>query len=191
MKHLFLISFVILFYNVKGCFCGDLEFLTLQECGRYDWIGYGLVNSSKSCPEGVINFIPLKIYKGSFTEEVDISFNCDQECIPDVNSGEYWIFYAKKDNAQSLHMNFCSHSRKQLPDSVQDYLGAANGRSFKGEMAFLDANFEVAIKTKGINLEQRKYEKVNPEYIPFLLGGGLLFMLIGYFIFNRIVKDDN
>jgi len=188
MKNFFIILFIVLFSNAKGCICGTLDFLTLQECGRYDWIGYGIVNNSEGCPEGVVNFHPLKIYKGSFTEAVDISFDCDQECIPDVNPGEYWLFYAKKDNAQELHMNFCNHSRKQLPDSVPDYLGAANGRSFKGEMEFLDATFEVAIKTRGINLEQRKYEKVNPEYIPYFLGASLLFMLIGYLVFNRIMK---
>jgi hypothetical protein len=190
MRKLLLFLFVISFRNTQACICGELGFLTLQECGRYDWIAYGVVNSSEGCPEGAINFHPLKIYKGSFVNEVDISFDCEQECIPDVNAGEHWIFYAKKDNAQELHMSFCSHSRKQVPDSIPDYLGAANGRSFKGEMAFLDENFKVAFKRRGINLEQRKYEKVNPKYIPFLLGSGLLFMVIGYFIFNRIMRNE-
>jgi hypothetical protein len=188
MRRFLIFVFIVVFSNAQACICGTLDFLTLQECGRYDWIGYGVVNNTDTCPEGVINFHPLKIYKGGYSKEVEISFDCDQECIPDVNAGEYWLFYAKKDNAQDLHMSFCSHSRRQLPDSIQDYLGSANGRSFKGEMAFLDKNFEIAIKTRGINLEARKYKKVNPAYVPYLLSAGLVFMLIGYFVFNRIMK---
>jgi len=97
------------------------------------------------------------------------------------------LVYAEKDNAQNLRVSFCGHSRKQLPDSVQDFQGDVNGRTFKGELDFLDQNFEVATKFNGINLEQRKYEKVNPKLVPYLIGIGLLFMIVGYFVFNKIL----
>lgn len=171
----------------EACVCSELGYLTLQECGKYDWIGYGIVNDIEECPDGIVDFHPLKIFKGKYSKQEDVFLNCDIDCVPDVNKGESWLIYAKKDNAQNLHVSFCGHSRKQLPDSIQDFQGDVNGRSFRGELKFLSENFEVAQKVNGINLEQRKYEKVDPAKIPYLLGAGLMFMVIGYFVFNKIL----
>jgi len=187
MRKILSVLFITLFSTTQACICEELGFLTLQECGKYDWIAYGVINDVEVCPEGLVDFHPLKIYKGKYSKQVDVELNCDIDCVPDVNKGETWLIYAEKDNAQNLRVSFCGHSRKQLPDSVQDFQGDVNGRTFKGELDFLDQNFEVATKFNGINLEQRKYEKVNPKLVPYLIGIGLLFMIVGYFVFNKIL----
>jgi len=190
MKNILSVLLIVLHGATQACICEELSFLTLQECGKYDWIAYGVVGEVETCPEGIVSFDPLKIYKGKYSKRVEVELNCDIDCVPDVNTGETWLFYAEKDNAQNLRVGFCGHSRKQLPDSIQDFQSEFNGRTFKGELQFLEENFEVARKVRGINLEQRKYEKVDPKLVPYLIGIGLLFMLIGYFVFNKIVEKN-
>lgn len=171
-----------------ACVCKEQGKLSLQECGKYDWIAYGIVDEVSSCPEGVITFSPLAIYKGEYSKQVQLKMDCDVDCQHDAHPGDVWVFYAEKDNGQELNVGFCSHSRKKMPEGAPDFQTGINGMTFEKELLFLKDNFKVQTKSSKRELKARKYEKVNPRNIPLLLGAGLVFMVVGYFVFNKIVK---
>lgn len=180
---------LILISNLSfACVCKEQGKLTLQECGKYDWIAYGVVDEVEGCPDGVIMFSPFSIYKGEYAEQVELNMDCDVDCQHDVAVGDTWVFYAEKDNGQDLNVGFCSHSRKKLPLGAPDFQTSINGLTFEKELLFLKEHFVVKTKASKKELKAKKYEKVEPKYVPILLGIGLLFMVVGYFVFNKISK---
>jgi hypothetical protein len=171
-----------------ACVCKEQGMLSLQECGKYDWIGYGVVDEVEECPEGIIKFSPISIFKGEYAKQVELKMDCDVDCQHDAHAGDTWIFYAEKDNGQELNVGFCSHSRKKMPEGIADFQTGINGMTFDKEMLFLKDHFTVKTKSSKRELKAKKYEKIESRYIPILLGAGLLFMVVGYFVFNKIVK---
>lgn len=182
------IVFLITSLSTSACICPELSAITKQKCGSYEWIAYGKVGSVKGCPEGSFEFHPLNIFKGAYADVVPVALDCEYECVPDIVEGDTWILYGKLNNAQEVYLNFCGHSHKRLPDSVQDYHAELAGMSFKAELAFLQDNFNTVEETNRKEIGELKYEKVDPALVPWLLGGGLVFMVVGYFVFNAVMK---
>lgn len=173
-----------------GCICPELDYLDLEQCSRYDFIAYGLVVEKEACPKGMVTFVPSEVFKGKFLSELPIEINCEVDCLLDINKGEYWLIYGKYTNAQEVKINFCGHSRKQLPDTIIDYQSELSGRVFQKELQFLQSTFELQTADSKHELKQRKYEKVDPALVPWLFGIGGVVMVIGYLTFFRTKKKN-
>ena len=121
---------------------------------------------------------------GEIDEEAELFTSCNNQGLA-VTKGEYWILYGEMNNSLEVKLSFCGHSRKQLPKEQRDYETEIRGTSFEEDLAFLKANFDTKQKDKN-ELKARKYEKVDPYLVPILLGAGLLFMVVGFFIMKRL-----
>ena len=164
--------------------CAELERLDLQQCGHYDFIAYGRVDGDLDCAEQSFLFTPIEVFKGTTDEEAELFTSCNNQGLA-VTKGEYWILYGEMNNSLEVKLSFCGHSRKQLPKEQRDYETEIRGTSFEEDLAFLKANFDTKQKDKN-ELKARKYEKVDPYLVPILLGAGLLFMVVGFFIMKRL-----
>lgn len=172
------------------CTCPELDFLNLEQCSRYDFIAYGLVVGKEECPEGKVYFEPSEVFKGRWRSELPVEVNCEIDCLLDINEGEYWLVYGKYTNSLEVKINFCGHSRKQLPDTIVDYQAEVSGRTFRKELLFLQSTFELQTAKSKRELTGRKYEKIDPELVPWLFGIGGAVMIFGYFTFFRTKKRN-
>ena len=71
--------------------------------------------------------------------------------------------------------------------SKVDYQYDLRGTSFDEDLTFLKDNFSVKVYGKR-ELLPKKYEKVNPKLVPILLGVGLVFMVVGYFVIKKLKR---
>ena len=186
LKSIFFSSFFLLVsINVAdGKICNELPKLDLQECGRYEFIAYGRVDWELNCEEGKVLFTPVSVFKGESDESLFVFTDCSDEGIP-MSKGEYWLLFGKKNNAQEIKLNICEHSRVQLPKEEIDYLLESRGSSFQDDLSFLKDNFtkkEIGKK----ELLPKRYERISPLKTIVLLGVGLVFMLVGFFVIKRM-----
>lgn len=174
-------------YNIASI-CDPLPKLSLEQCGHYDFIAYGKIESDLDCKTNIVSFYTISVFKGYFKDKIiDFHTSCSDDGLP-VTKGEYWILYGSYNNAQEIRLSICGHSRKQISKKEIDYQTDVRGSSFKQDLNFLKQNFSLKGPNKKKELSQKKYEKLNPKLVPVLLGVGLLFMIIGYFVMRGLKK---
>ncbi len=164
--------------------CPDLPKLSLQQCGHYDFIAYGRIDSELDCDDEQFLFTPINVFKGESAKGIDLYTKCQGDGLA-VSKGEYWILFGKMNNSLEVQLSFCGHSRKQLPVGEKDYEAEVRGTSFSEDLAFLKNSFNEKKESQN-ELKARKYEKVDPVLVPILLGVGLVFMVVGYFFIKRL-----
>ena len=169
----------------KAAVCDDLPKLSLEQCGHYEFIAYGKIESDLNCDNEQVSFYPISVFKGYFESKIiDLFTSCSDNGLP-LSKGEYWILYGFYNNAQQIKLSICGHSRKQISKEEVDYQYDLRGTSFQEDLTFLKENFSLKVFGKK-ELLPKKYEKVEPELVPFLLGIGLLFMVVGYLVIKKL-----
>ncbi len=175
--------------NAVACGCPELHPLTLADCGRYEVIFEGTINSITKCDneKALAHFSIETQFKGDFLTIVPVYFECGTSCEMDFQKGDKWIIYGEKNNAQEVVTHFCSRSRKQPAEGQTDNYLFNSVHTYKEELKLLNEFFEPGEKhNEGI--EPRKYEKVNPRLIPILLLVSIIFMAVGLFFFRKRKK---
>lgn len=183
---LFVNFFFLLFYhNSIASVCDPLPKLSLEECGHYDFIAFGKIESDLDCDNENLSFYPISLFKGYIKDKVvDLYTPCSDNGLP-VSKGEYWILFGFYNNAQEIKLSICGHSRKQISKEEVDYQTDLRGTSFSDDLDFLKQNFTLKVNQKK-ELLAKKYQKLDPELVPVLLGIGLLFMIVGYFFIKKL-----
>lgn len=189
MRHIHLLCVSLLFcLSASAYVCNEIPLLTLEACGQYDYIAFGRVISEVNCEEQKVKFAPLNTFKGAQEEgEIDLFTSCKDDGVL-FSKGDLWLVYGSLNNAQEIQVHVCGHSRKQFENEVNDFYVLERGSSFKKDFAFLKKNFAEKDANRN-DLKPRKYEKVDPIMVPVLLGVGLIFMIVGIFVFKRLGKN--
>jgi hypothetical protein len=165
--------------------CDILPKLSLEQCGHYNFIAYGKIESDLDCENQLVSFYSISVFKGSLKDKiVDLYTPCSGNGLP-VTKGEYWLLYGFYNNAQELKLSICGHSRKQIAKEIVDYQTEVRGSSFNEDLNFLKQHFSLKVAGKK-ELTSKKYEKFNPKLVHVFLGVGLLFMVVGYFVIKRL-----
>lgn len=165
--------------------CDVLPKLSLEQCGHYNFIAYGKIESDLDCENQRLLFYAVSVFKGSLKgKTVDLYTSCSSDGLP-VSTGEYWLVYGFYNNAQELKLSICGHSRKQISKEEIDYQTEVRGSSFIDDLNFLKNNFSLKVVGKK-ELSPKKYEKFNPKLVPVFLGIGLLFMVVGYIVMKKL-----
>ena len=171
-------------YSLGGV-CDDLPTLSLEQCGHYDFIAYGKIESDLDCDNEQVVFSPISVFKGYVEDEtINLYTSCSDNGLP-LSKGEYWILYGFYNNSQQLKLSICGHSRKQIYKEGFDYQQDIRGTSFEEDLTLLKENFSLKVFGEK-ELLPKKYEKVDPKLVPILLGVGLLFMVVGYFVIKKL-----
>ena len=180
---------LLLFIAISNCsiasVCDVLPKLSLEQCGHYNFIAYGKIESNLDCENQRVSFYSISVFKGSLKDKiVDLYTPCSGNGLP-VTKGEYWLLYGFYNNAQELKLSICGHSRKQISKEEIDYQTEVRGSSFIDDLNFLKKNFSLKVVGKK-ELAPKKYEKFNPKLVPVFLGIGLLFMVVGHFVMKKL-----
>lgn len=189
MRHILLLYVSLLItFTASAYVCNEVPFLTLEACGQYDYIAFGRVTSDINCEAHKVKFTPLNTFKGAQEdEEVDLYTSCEDDGVL-FHKGDLWLVYGSLNNAQEIQVHVCGHSRKQFKNEANDFYVLERGSTFKKDFTFLKENFSEKEANRN-ELKPRKYEKVDPVMVPVLLGVGLLFMIVGIFVFKRLGKS--
>lgn len=190
IKQVFALFFFLCSYLVQSaCTCDVILPMTFESTAGVPVIFYGEVTKvSEGCEEeSNVYFRIIEQYKGHVDSHQKVVYKCGTECGMSFIPGEKWIIYGGLKNDQSITVDWCSRSRRSFQNQKEDFYKGLLGSSFQEEMKFLRSNFEVnKVFKKGIS--ERKYQQMNPKNIPWLLGIGAAFMLVGYLVFTRIKK---
>jgi len=190
MKTNFLfVFFFIISFKTFSCECKDLEFIDKQTCSKYDAIALvNVVGIGECIEEKQQVFIEVvELYTGEIKRQDIFVTECNNSCALPVEKDDQWIAYINKNNAQDNLMEFCSHSRKQLPAGVSDYHDQMSGKTFNEELSFLQENFTVN-EYYDNSLKPRKYQKISIKTTVILLLSGLVFMVVGILVFKTKKK---
>ena len=184
-------SFVSLFATSQ-CTCDVILPMTFEATAGVEVIFYGrVVEVKEGCTEeSVVVFDVEEEYKGGLKRSQEVLYICGTECGMSFVEGEQWIIYGSKNNAQEVLVDWCSRSRRKFDNESEDFYRGLLESTFDQEIEFLRHYFNVNESFDG-GLKQRKYEKLEPKYIPFLLGGGLIAILLGLGVFKLIDKKKN
>jgi len=186
-----LIYFFVLFTatDVLACDCDQLDKLSLENCGVYDVIFEGKVESVSACDNGEskIVFSINDIFKGDFISVAEVKNVCTDDCAMHFEKGETWLVYAEKNNAQEVIVHFCSRSRKRNEAGESDDYVAASGYSYEQEKEKLKEFFPNKEEAQSF-IKPRRYEKVEPSTTILLLVVSLAFLLVGFWAFKKFVK---
>lgn len=180
------------FTSVFACQCGSPEPLKITSLSVYDVIFYGkVVEISEECTEqSKVVFEIQEQYFGDVEKAQEVIYDCSSECGMAFSVGDEWIIYAQRNNYLETIVSLCSRSRKFFESENEDFYQYSLGNTFQEELTFLQSNFEVN-QSFDEGLKPLKYEKVPVNYIPWLLGSSMLFMLIGYIVFKRLTSRGN
>ncbi len=174
---------------VFACECEALQTISLEECGRYDVIFEGTIDTLFTCAEnqGKAVFTINNLYKGKFLSTVEVNYECGTSCDFYFAKGATWIIYGDLNNAQEVSAQFCSHTRRMPTAQEQDVYAVTSGLTFLEENNLLQSLFGKASNKNGV-LQPRRYEKVNPVLIPVFLGVSLAVVLLGLWLFKKYGK---
>jgi hypothetical protein len=187
-RYLFLL-FSLFAVQIFACDCDPLDALSKENCGVYDVIFEGKVNSVTKCVDGEqqISFSIQDLFKGNYLSVINVKNNCADGCAMHFEKDDVWLIYAEKNNAQDVIVHFCSRSRKRNAGEEKDDYVFASGLTYQQEkdrlLSFFSANEE-----KNTNLKPRQYEKVDPSLIPVLLIVSVVFILLALWAFKKFVK---
>lgn len=191
MKYFQFLVFILLLQadEMIACKCPELHPLTLADCGRYEVIFEGKVESVTPCDgENALAHLSIEtLFKGNFLTIVPVHFDCASSCGMALQKGEKWIIYGELNNAQEVVINFCSRTRKQAAAGESDNYIFNATHTYNEELNLLNEFFRPDEKhNEGI--EPRKYEKVDPSLIPIFLLASIIFMAVGMYFFRKRKK---
>lgn len=191
MNYCKLFVFIILVQavDVFACKCPELHPLTLADCGRYEVIFEGKVESVNACDgENALAYLSIEtLFKGNFLTMVPVHFDCATSCGMELQKGEKWIVYGELNNAQEIVINFCSRTRKEPAAGESDNYIYNSTHTYNEELKLLN-EFFTPDETHNEGIEPRKYEKVDPSLIPIFLLSSIIFMAVGMYLFRRKKK---
>lgn len=171
-------------YSVASV-CEVLPNLSLEQCGHYDFIAFGKIESDLNCEGEEFSFYTFSVFKGHVKKKkINLYTSCFDNGLA-ISKGEYWILYGYFNNSQQIKLTVCGHSRKQTLNEEIDYQKELRGSTFQEDLNFLKENFSIKLFDKK-ELLPKKYEKIEPKFVPILLGIGLIFMIIGFFIMRKL-----
>lgn len=175
--------------QIFACNCDPLDALSKENCGVYDVIFEGKVNSVTKCADGEqqISFSIQDLFKGNYLSVINVKNNCGDGCAMHFEKDDVWLIYAEKNNAQDVIVHFCSRSRKRVVNGEQDDYAFASGLSYQQEKDKLLSFFSVNEEKSNI-LKPRQYEKVDPSLIPVFLIVSVVFILLAMWAFKKFVK---
>lgn len=170
----------------SDCSCPMPPKLSKEACSYYNIIALATVESVELCEGGNQNIqIAIdELYAGRTNRATAIITDCSIHCPIQIASGETWIFFLDKNNAQELVLEKCTHSRKQLPENIQDYDDEVFGMTFTEMKTFLRNNYDVNSHFQN-ELKPRSYQKVSGTQAIIFVSIGLVAMLLGYIFFIR------
>lgn len=160
--------------------------MTFEATAGVPVIFYGEVKEvdSECEEESSITFEIIELYKGNLSKTQECIYQCGTECGMSFIPGERWIIYSDINNAQFPVLDWCSRSRREFLSDGKDFYEGVLFSTFEEEIAFLRTHFEPNKNFKK-GLKERQYEKIPGNYIPWLLGAGALFMVLGYWLFGK------
>ncbi len=175
--------------QIFACDCDPLDALTKENCGVYDVIFEGKVDSVTNCVDGEINisFFIEELYKGNYLSQINVKNYCADGCEMHFAKGDVWLIYAEKNNAQDVIVHFCSRSRKLNAANENDDYEIASGMKYQQEKDALSSFFSNN-EQKNTLLKSRSYEKVDPSLIPVFLIVSVVFFLLVLWAFKKFVK---
>jgi hypothetical protein len=186
--------------QVFACDCGKLlPLLTKQEAEKSDIIVIATIQSiqqdSLKC-SAVCKGNTL--YKGLFTQEFEVTFDCRTSCAMPFIVGQQWLFYLKKNNEQRYIINYCDRNRLKPLSSENDEYTIYTQMTWEEEILFLEKNFpkkdfstrevvKEADNKKVIDATRPLEHATNREKIILVLVS-FVGMLIIYFIVKKVLK---
>lgn len=190
MKHLLLLSFLILKFFSNACQC-PLTVLSIEECNKYDIIFKGKILSVNDCGDkfGEALFEVDELYKGVIAKEFVVLFNCKEECFQKFNAGEEWIIYSNYKQVDKAMMNWCSRSRKYFKNEKEDFYTVNYGNDYFDEVKFLReklGNHRTLANTP--NLEANRNQIPDKTQFVVILICSLLGIILFYWLFNKFFR---
>jgi hypothetical protein len=131
---------------LMACECNSPGPISKELTGRYDIIFVGKVDSVSAFPtDGISNvyFTIDELYKGHTAKQVSINFDGVTSCMMSFAKNEIWIIYANYQHFDVISVNICSHSRKKVNATEQDFFAPAAKRTFDEEHEFVKATLGV------------------------------------------------
>lgn len=191
-KLLVIIFYFFTIFSEAQCTCDFILPMTFDATAGVEVIFYGkVIEVKEGCTdESIVVFQVQEEYKGGIKRSQEVLYNCGTQCGMSFIEGEQWIIYGSKNNAQEVIVDWCSRSRRRFENENEDFYRGLLESTFDQELDFLREYFHVNESFEG-GLKHRKYEKLEPKYIPYLLGGGLLAILIGLGVFKLIDRNKN
>ena len=174
------------FFTKAECRCGKILPMTFKATAGVPVIFYGeVIEVDSDCEEeSYLTFEIIELYKGNLSKTQECIYQCGTDCGMSFVPGEKWIIYSSINNAQYPVLDWCSRSRREFLHDGEDFYEGLLSSTFQEELDFLRHYFEINKNFKG-GLKERQYEKVPVKLIPWLLGIGALFMILGYVIFGK------
>jgi hypothetical protein len=165
-KYLF---FILLLRSVvlMACECPPLAPISKELASDYDIVFMGKVDSVSAAANGISSayFTVEEFYKGHAGKHIIVDFDAVSACMMSFAKNEHWIIYATYQRFDVISVKLCSHSRKQVNASEQDFYATAAQRTFEQESEFLKTAFGVQpfIEKEAWNKEQQDLKPRNEQ----------------------------
>jgi hypothetical protein len=130
---------------LTACECPPLNPISKELCNNYDIIFIGKVDSVSAASNGIstVYFSLEELYKGHAGKYAILDFDGVSACMMSFAKNEEWIIYANYQRFDEISVKLCSHSRKHLNATEQDFYAAAAQRTFEQEQEFLKVTFGI------------------------------------------------
>jgi hypothetical protein len=179
--------------TAKACKCAELKPLSKESLDRYELIFSGKVAAVSACTEegrGTVRFIIDSLFRGKSYAECDVQFDCASSCAMSFAPGERWTIYATYLKYGSPEVILCSHSRKIPAAGTSDFVTDMRGASYAVEAQWLAKNLGIIPLNEEKKEIMKPRELLHPERtgMIWLLGGGIVGVLILFFVLKRFLK---
>jgi hypothetical protein len=176
-----------------ACECDSLQPLSLESLKNYELIFVGHVSSITSCDEAGkarVLFLVDTLFRGKAFVGTEVQFDCSTSCAMSFAPEERWLIYSKYAKYGLAEVHLCSHSRKQAPQSKDDYAIFTQGNTFEESLKWLSENCGVQILNAEADFNQPSRELVHPDQQQsiWLIVGGLVTAIILYFTIKRFLR---
>jgi hypothetical protein len=152
---------------LMACECPPLKPISKELANDYDIIFLGKVDSVSATTDGISSayFTVEELYKGRAGKHLAVDFDGVSACMMSFAKNEEWIIYASYQRFDVVSVKLCSHSRKQVNASEQDFYAAAAQRTFAQEQDFLKSAFGIQpfIEKEAWNKEQQDLKPRNEQ----------------------------
>jgi hypothetical protein len=173
-----------------ACQCPGTS-LSLQECGKYELIFRGRIDSVVACQDkrGETYFTVFELYKGVSRARFKVIFDCDLPCTQAFNVGEEWIIYTRYKQIDNAKIDWCSRSRKRIKNEKEDFYLLTYGNTYDEELNFLRKHLgnHSLLKDDPNAVVNRNQHPDRMEMVIYLLCS-IAAMVIFYYLFNRFFK---
>lgn len=146
MKKIISLFFILIAFYANACECPSVEPISKKSAELYDVIFYGKVDSIIPCSTkgiGTAYFTISNLYKGAAEQHVSVDYDCTSACMMSFSKNDEWIIYAIYQRFNLMTVDICSHSRKKISDSSQDFYQVSSHRTFEEENDFLKATLGI------------------------------------------------